>query len=362
YVFAGQPSLRMLPGWVVSGWGLIVVFASTALFVRRVARREAQYINEKFAQKILKKWEWGDAPPSDKLEDIYLLHTERTKQREARLRAYKETVREMVADGVVTHGELAILGSLRAQLGVSDKDHQKIVGELSAEERQLFDPTYRGSVETRLAREAYRKDLERIVVEAARIGASPSAQTLAALRGERGVGEDEEAAELQRILAPGGPIAALYEAELAEVARLLAAAEATTEPPAPAPAPAPETDGATGARPRVAPEAGTDGAAGARPRAVAASSDSASLALLRHLARRRAHEHAIQALGVLAVMSKRPEVEQVRTQAAARGAVRGGAIEQLAAVDPELRAPLEQVLRRLEHGGEAPLEPGPILA
>src|SRR5262245_48045886 len=180
----------------------------------------------------------------------------------------------MVADGLVTRGELAILDQLRAQLGISDKDHQKIVGELSAEERQLFDPTYRGSVETRLAREAYRKDLERIVVEAARIGASPSAQTLAALRAEKGVGEDEEAAELARILAPGGPIAALYEAELAEVARLLAAAEATGEPTA----------------------------------AGSLASDSASLALLRHLARRRAHEHAIQALGVLAVMTKRPEV------------------------------------------------------
>jgi HEAT repeat protein len=326
YLFAGQPSLRALPGWVVSGWGLLVVFASTALFARRVTRREEQHVHEKFAQKILKKWEWGDAPPSEKLSDIYLLHTERTKQREARLRAYKETVREMVADGLVTRGELAILDSLRAQLGVSDKDHQKIVGELSAEERQLFDPTYRGSVETRLAREAYRKDLERLVVEAARIGASPTAQTLEALRAERGVGEDEEAAELERILAPGGPIAALYEAELAELARLAAAAEATTEP---------------------------------EPRAM--SSDSASLALLRHLARRRAHEHAIQALGVLAVMTKRPEVEQVRAQAAARGVVRAAALEQLGGVAEALRAPLAQALQRLERGGAAPLAAAPIL-
>ena len=102
YCFAGQPSLQTLPRWVVTGWGLVVVFASTAIFMRRIGRREDQYVQEKFAQKILKKWEWGDAPPSDDLKDIYLLHTERTKQREARLRAYKETVREMVADGLVT--------------------------------------------------------------------------------------------------------------------------------------------------------------------------------------------------------------------------------------------------------------------
>ncbi len=363
YVFAGQPSLRELPGWVVTGWGLVVVFASTALFVRRIARREDQYVHEKFAQKILKKWEWGDAPPSDKLEDIYLLHTERTKQREARLRAYKETVREMVADGLVTRGELATLDTLRAQLGVSDKDHQKIINELSAEERQLFDPTYRGSVETRIAREAYRKDLERIVVEAARVGASPAAPTLEALRAERGVGEDEEAAELARILAPGGPIAALYEAELAEIARLLDAAEATTEPGAGVSSPGLRIPQSS----LAGIEASKIAAAAAAPLAAAApsgamSSDSASLALLRHLARRRAHDHAIQALGVLAVMSKLPEVEQVRTQAAARGVVRAGTIEQLSAVDPALREPIERALRRLLGGGEAALAAGPILA
>ena len=94
-----------------------------------------------------------------------------------------------------------MLDSLRAQLGISDKDHQKIVGELSAEERQLFDPAYQGSVEQRLARQQYRKDLERIVVEAARSGTDADA-TLAALRAERGVDEDEEHEELAAAARP----------------------------------------------------------------------------------------------------------------------------------------------------------------
>ncbi|MBA2542815.1 MAG: hypothetical protein H0V17_24430, partial [Deltaproteobacteria bacterium] len=230
YLFAGQPSLQRLQDWVVTAWSVLVVFASTAMFVRRFARREDQYVHEKFGQKILKKWEWGEAPPSDDLKDIYLLHTERTKQREARLRAYKETLREMVADGTVTRGELVILDSLRAQLGIADKDHQKIIGELSSEDRRLFDPAYQGSVESRLASEQYRKDLERIVVEAARAGASPSTQTLEQLRSERGVSEEDEAAHLKEILAPGGPIAALYDAELAAINRLVVAAEATHDP------------------------------------------------------------------------------------------------------------------------------------
>ncbi|HEY6038209.1 MAG TPA: cyclic nucleotide-binding domain-containing protein, partial [Kofleriaceae bacterium] len=324
YCFAGQPTLQKLPPWLVTGWGLVVVFSSTAMFMRRLGRREDQYVQEKFAQKILKKWEWGDAPPSEDLKDIYLLHTERTKQREARLRAYKETVREMVADGLVTRNEMVLLDSLRAQLGISDKDHQKIMGELSAEERQLFDPAYQGSVEQRLAKQQYRKDLERIVVEAARQGTQPT--TLAALRAERGVSEDEERDALAALLAPGGPIAAIYEAELAQIAALADAAEHANAP------------------------AGPD------------STESASLALVEHLCVRRANEHVSHALGVLSVMTKRDDVEQVRHLAKQRGALRPAQLEALAEHEPGLVGPLLALVTRLARGEQKPLALSPILA
>jgi hypothetical protein len=329
YCFAGQPSLQKLPGWVVTAWGLVVVFSSTAIFMRRVGRREDAYVQEKFAQKILKKWEWGDAPPSEDLKDIYLLHTERTKQREARLRAYKETVRELVADGLVTRNELAILDSLRPQLGVSDKDHQKIIGELSAEERQLFDPAYQGSVEQRLVRQQYRKDLERIVVEAARQGAAPAPATLAALRSERGVDEAEERVQLEAVLAPAGPIAAIYVAELAEITRLVAAAETTGD---------------------------------GRPSGIIDSkgtSESASLSLLRHLAQRRAHDHVIHALGILAVMTKQPDVEDMRERA--RGALDADRLAALERIDDSLRTPLVELMRRLQREARTELTPEPLL-
>ncbi len=327
YLFAGQPTLRAANlQFLITAWSLLVVFASTAMFVRRITRSEDRYVHEKFAQKILKKWEWGDAPPSDDLKDIYLLHNERAKQRESRLRAYKETVREMVADGLVTRNELVILDSLRAQLGISDKDHAKVVGELSAEERQLFDPKYQGSVETRLAREQYHKDLERIVVDAARLGNAPAAASLAQLRAERSVSEEEEEQELAQILAPNGPIAAIYLGELDQLRVLVEAAEAANHKES-------------------------------------ASADSASLALLRHLARRRAHDHAVHALGVLAVMTKRPEVEQVRAQAAAqRKMIKLQSLELLNRVDPALRDPLVALVSRLARGDKAELTAGPILA
>ena len=344
YWFAGQPTLQKLDPWVVRAWGVIVVFASAAMFMRRLARREDAYVHEKFAQKILKKWEWGDAPPSDDLKDIYLLHTERTKQREARLRAYKETIRELVADGLVTRGELVILDSLRAQLGVADKDHQKILGELSAEERQLFDPSYQGSVELRLVKQQYRKELERIVIEAARQGFAPADATLQSLRTERGVSEAQEAEELAQILAPGGSIAALYHVELADMTRLAQAAETSHH--------------------------ASDPAAGG-------ANESASLSLVRHLAILRLEDHAVNALGVLAVMTQRPEIEQVRNAAKLRGlvgprstssasadALQHGSdpLAPLVGVDAALRLPLVELISRVRRSAHTTLSLGPILA
>jgi hypothetical protein len=41
YAFAGQPTLRYLPAWVVTTWGVLVVVSSTAIFLRRVVSRRA---------------------------------------------------------------------------------------------------------------------------------------------------------------------------------------------------------------------------------------------------------------------------------------------------------------------------------
>jgi hypothetical protein len=196
YSFAGQPTLRRLPDLVRHLIAIIVVFSATAVFLRRFFRKEENYVQEKFARGVLKRWEWGDAPPSDNLGDIYVLHTERTKQKEARLKAYKDTLSEMIADGVVSRNELALLDKLRHQLGVSDKDHEKILSALSAEAKQLLDPAYQGSVEKRLQREQYRQDLERIVMMYADRGETAPEKALEELRQQHRVSAEDHAAAL----------------------------------------------------------------------------------------------------------------------------------------------------------------------
>ncbi|MEZ4404811.1 MAG: cyclic nucleotide-binding domain-containing protein, partial [Kofleriaceae bacterium] len=326
YFFAGQPSLRRLPSWAVHGFGVVVVFATAAIFFRRWRRRESDHVQERFAQKILRKWEWGDAPPSDDLRDIYLLHTERSKQREARLRAYKETVRELVADGLVSKGELVILDSLRAQLGVADKDHAKILAELSAEERQLFDPAYQGSIELRLKSQQYKKALERLVVEAAIAGATPAVSTLATLAADHGVGPDEAAAELAEMLGPDGPLSGLVADEIAAIERLAAAACAA----------------------HAGDEPGTE---------------SATLGFVAHAARWRGSERAARAVGILGAMTRRPEFAVAHDRIDAKPADAVAEVHRLRGAGPdELIAPLHAALTSLWHGAPTALTAAPLVA
>ncbi|MBK9029743.1 MAG: cyclic nucleotide-binding domain-containing protein [Myxococcales bacterium] len=326
YFFAGQPSLARLPSWVVHGWGVVVVFATAAIFFRRARRRESEHVQERFAQKILRKWEWGDAPPSDDLKDIYLLHNERTKQREARLRAYKETVRELVADGLVTRSELVILDSLRAQLGVSDKDHAKILAELSAEERQLFDPAYQGSVELRLKSQQYQKALERLVIEAASAGVAPSEAALAALAGDHGVSGADAAAARARVLGPDGPISALVADEIRAIERLAAAARA---------AHAEDTIG----------------------------HESATLRFVAHTARWRGSARAVRALGLLAALAQRDELGAARAAIEAKPATAPTVVFGLRGAAPDAQVlPLHAALEALWLGAPEPLTRAPLLA
>lgn len=221
YFYGGQPTIRQLPGWFGEIFAVIVVVAATAMYVRRIQRTEADFVKERFATKLLKRWNWGDKP--ERLQDVVLVHAEREQQQKARLAAYKETVREMVADGIVTAGELTILEGLRAQLGISDKEHDRVLGELSEEERQLFDPEYQGSVELRLQASQYRRELEIAAVAAARAGRRLRDEDLAPIRAEHAVGEDEERSLMEEILGEDGPIASLAVGEAAEMLTLAGA-------------------------------------------------------------------------------------------------------------------------------------------
>ena len=221
YVFAGAPTLGKWPQ-LYRLVQFLVIFLSTLFLIKRWRRREDEFVQEKFARGFLKRWEWGDEPPPSDLKDLYLIHTERQKQKADRVRAYKDTVREMLKDGVVAREELYLLGKLRSQLGISEQDHEKVLGELGVEDRSLFDPSKTHSAEKRLQLEGFRKSVERMIIDRAPQGGKLDPAALEELRLEAKLSREEADSVLGELRDSKGPLVARMKQELDEIESLAA--------------------------------------------------------------------------------------------------------------------------------------------
>jgi hypothetical protein len=279
YGFALQPLLLTFPSWMHQALTLGIAMVATMMLLRRWSRTEASFVQEKFAKGLLKRWEWDDAPPSTRLGDIYLLHQERVQQREARLKAYKATVRDLLAEGVLNRGNLLMLQNLRIQLGIAEKDHEKMLSELSIEDKRFFEPDYQGSREKALQLEQYRQELEGMLLGEH----APEAAALQSLQQIHRIRPEEHARILDDLRGEQGPLVArlqecvrytldLDRADLA--AELLAATEGFEQAPA---------------------EAG-------RRR----------LAFFQHVVRWRQRQHLDQILHLLAIGLQEPQIQDMR--------------------------------------------------
>lgn len=149
YLFAGAPTLGKLEyGPRVLAFAVPVIAAM--FLVKRWKRSRKDFVEERTAKQLLKKWKFKDPPPDDPAGVFaYLKAKESTEEQQ--LAVYREAVREAHADGIVTKAELQLLELLRSQLGISDGQHRKIVEELRTDTTQVL------SVERELQLEGYRR-------------------------------------------------------------------------------------------------------------------------------------------------------------------------------------------------------------
>jgi hypothetical protein len=220
YGFAGRPLLASLPPVVGVLVTIATAAAATAVLLRRWVRREVDFVEEKVAAKLLARWEWGAKPSGHDLREVVLLHGERKQQQDERRAAYRAAVRELVADGMVTRAELALIDGLRGRLGVSPRDHAAIVAELDEDERRLFDSLHRGELEARRARQRYHEELGRAALVAARLGQVASPEGLGPIARSHAVPAAEHAAAVAALVGGDGPIAQVVRDECAAVAEL----------------------------------------------------------------------------------------------------------------------------------------------
>jgi polyferredoxin len=198
YFFAGAPSLRKLPGGTRT-----VAFAApliASLFaIKRSRRTRERYIQEKGAVKLLRNWPFDDPPPQDAGE-VYAWIKAGEHAREQYLTAYTNTVREIIADGLVGRGEFRFLDEIRNQLGISPREHEKVIERLSEEERRLFESGAVGGVEERAQLEGYRTALAEALLRRA------SASEVTELQRAFGVGPEAHAAVLEQLRGESGTL------------------------------------------------------------------------------------------------------------------------------------------------------------
>jgi hypothetical protein len=224
YSFAGQPSLRkltMVPALQLAS--IVVVLTATLFLVRRLRRTPKDFAEETLARSILKRWEWTDAKPRD-LREAFLIHTIRTREsaRESArvVEAYKDSVREVLANGFVTRDDVQLLEHLRGQLQIKKSDHEKVMAALAEEDRAvLSDPAQQITAEKRLQlgtyAQALKKHLEKVIAAKGDAGD----KFIVRLRSEYGVTRKEHLAVLDDLLGGDSAMAAQLAAALRTIER-----------------------------------------------------------------------------------------------------------------------------------------------
>ncbi|MGE5327108.1 MAG: cyclic nucleotide-binding domain-containing protein [Deltaproteobacteria bacterium] len=211
YIFAGAPTLRLIPG-APRLMQILVVVTATLFLVRRLARRQRAYVEDTLARQIIRRWAWTDMRPPEDLHEAFLIHTIRSQSQATGyaqlLEVYKESVRESVASGFVSRGDVQRLESLRNQLQIRPGDHEKIMADLAEEERaRITDPALQVSAEKLLQLDSYSRALQAYLERVSQGSTAPDDAFIRHLRQEYAVTPEEHGAVLNQLLGKGEGLA-----------------------------------------------------------------------------------------------------------------------------------------------------------
>lgn len=190
YLFAGAPVLVQLPGGArIAGFAAAAV--GTLFLAHRWRRSRDSFLHDKAAIKAMRTWPF-DEPMPDTLEEVFISLKALERAHEHNDAVYLEILRELLSDGIVSPEEIASLEPVRLQLGVTKKEHEKILAEVLAE--HPADPEEAPSIEQRAQRDGHRNE-----VEAALAGGAETHE-LVQIGRSHGLHEDDHTAAMNDIL------------------------------------------------------------------------------------------------------------------------------------------------------------------
>jgi len=158
YLFAGAPAYAHFP-LTYAFFHFSVIVISTIVLFKEIHREERFFIQERFAQNILHRWQ-STRPPSNNLKEVYYTYSTQEKDYHEKLEMYKATILELVEDGTLTKDDFTVMDRIKDQLGISLPDHKRIIREIQKENANLFDENSRNSVEKTYQLKLYKLYIE----------------------------------------------------------------------------------------------------------------------------------------------------------------------------------------------------------
>ena len=163
YIFAGAPAYMQYP-MIYSIFYFIVVVMSAIVMHSEFYREESYFLQERFAIKMIKNWNKAKEIPAN-LKEIYYTYTHDKKNELDKLKTYKETISDLLQEGILTEDSMAILEKLREQMGISAAEHLKVIKSIKLKHGDLFDINIEKSSEKKYQRISYKKMLEDALIE-----------------------------------------------------------------------------------------------------------------------------------------------------------------------------------------------------
>lgn len=158
YAFAGAPAYSQYPT-IYAIFHFLVVMMSALVMHSEFFREESYFLQERFAMKMMKKWNFS-MPVSSNLKEIYYTYANDSKNTGEKLRAYKEALSDLLKEGILTQDSMIILERMRAQMGITAKEHREVIESIKLQNEYLFDANIKKSAEKKYQRSSYKKMIE----------------------------------------------------------------------------------------------------------------------------------------------------------------------------------------------------------
>ena len=163
YIFAGAPAYQHYPLLYSILYFLIVLY-SAFMLQKEFFREEGFFIQERFALKIIKKWDLPIPIPKS-LKEIYYTYSNINKNYNEKLDIYKETIGDLLNEGILTQDSMKFLEKLRKQMGITERDHLHVIKNIKLKDQELFNADTEKTREIKYQRSSYKKMLEEALNE-----------------------------------------------------------------------------------------------------------------------------------------------------------------------------------------------------